>query len=94
MERERPCIIFIKLYYNVKKQSPKTTLIYVGLLLDRVVLNYLLDEPEDLLPPELDEPDEREAPPPLDIDEPEDLLPLPILELDGGVLRVVVGRVL
>src|SRR5690606_26115402 len=43
--------------------------------------------------PELEDPEEREDPPPLDIDEPEDLLPLPKLELDGGVLRVVLGLV-
>lgn len=58
-----------------------------------VISNYRLDEPEDLLPPELEDPEEREDPPPLDIDEPEDLLPLPKLELDGGVLRVVLGLV-
>jgi hypothetical protein len=49
---------------------------------------YLLEDPDERLPPELeDDPDERDAPPPLDMDDPEDL-ELPTLEL-GGVLLVV-----
>lgn|SRR5690606_1138455 len=77
----------------LKKKAQKQSLRSGELFLGWVISNYRLDEPEDLLPPELEDPEEREDPPPLDIDEPEDLLPLPKLELDGGVLRVVLGLV-